>query len=87
MFSPSERACPISALCSSSRARASSRTRSASSTDCRIRSRRSSISFWIGPKAYRRSTKKVIAKAMIVQIIRPGMIWTSGFVASSEPIA
>jgi hypothetical protein len=40
--------------------------------DSRIRSRRSSIVFWIGPKAYRLSTKSVIAKQTIVQIIRPG---------------
>src|SRR5207253_5283381 len=55
---------------------------SASSIDCRIRSRRSSIIFWIGPNAYRFSTKSVIRKQTIVQIISPGVTEMSGFVAS-----
>ena len=71
---PSVRACariaeaslfawPISCLCSSSSARASRRVFSASSTDERIRSRRSSIVCWIGPNANFFSTKNVIAEA------------------------
>ena len=45
----------------------------------RIRSRRSSIAFWIGPNANRLSTKSVIRKQTIVQIISPGVTWISGF--------
>jgi hypothetical protein len=52
--------------------RASSRARSASSIDWRIRSRRSSIAFWIGPNANAFSTKSAIRKQTIVQIISPG---------------
>ena len=37
-----------------------------------MRSRRSSIVFWIGPNANRLSTKNVIPNAISVQIIRPG---------------
>ena len=66
------RAWPISARCSSSSLRASSRAFSASSIERRIRSRRSSIIFWIGPNAYFFSTKSVIRKQTRVQIIRPG---------------
>src|SRR5919109_490214 len=45
------RACPISARCSWSSLRASSRAWSASSSERLMRSRRSSMSFWIGPNA------------------------------------
>ena len=75
-------ACPISARCSSSSLRASSRARSASSIDWRIRSRRSSIAFWIGPNAYLLRTKNVIANATSVQIIRPGMTLISALAAT-----
>src|SRR6188768_299217 len=60
------------ALPISTSSRASLRALSASSTAWRMRSRRSSIVFWIGPNAYLRSTKNVIANAISVQIIRPG---------------
>ena len=69
---------PISCLCSSSSLRASARACSASSTAERMRSRRSSIIFWIGPNANFLSTKKVIAKQTSVQIIRPGTTSISG---------
>jgi hypothetical protein len=46
---------------------------SASSSARRIRSRRSSITFWIGPNANRFRTKNVSAKQMSVQIMSPGM--------------
>ena len=78
------RALAMSARCSSSIRCASSRARSASSIDWRIRSRRSSIVFWIGPNAYRLSTNSVIRKQTIVQIISPGVTWMSGFEASTE---
>ena len=48
-----------------------------------MRSRRSSMIFWIGPKAYLRSTKNVIPKQISVQIIRPGTTSISGFAATS----
>src|SRR5262249_38743008 len=80
--SASPLAWPISCRCSSSSWCASSRALSASSSDWRIRSRRWSIAFWIGANAYRLSTKSVIRKQMIVQIISPGVTWISGFVAS-----
>src|SRR5579862_1100768 len=51
IVSASPFACATSARCSSSRRRASSRVSSASSTARLIRSRRSSISFWIGENA------------------------------------
>jgi hypothetical protein len=41
------------------------------------------MTFWIGPKAYRFSTKNVMKKNTRVQIIRPGMIFVSGLVAAS----
>ena len=56
---------------------------SASSIDRRIRSRRSSIVFWIGPKAYFFSTKSVIANAISVQIIRPGTTLIRALAATS----
>ena len=62
----------MSCRCCSRSSRASSRALSASSTAARIRSRRSSIVFWIGPNANFRSTKNVIAKQISVQIISPG---------------
>ena len=65
-------ACARSARFCSSRSRASSRALSASSTACRIWSRRSSIVFWIGPKANFLRTKNVSPNATSVQIIRPG---------------
>src|SRR5581483_4883670 len=49
--SASLRARATRAWCSSSSLCASARARSASSSDSRMRSRRSSIAFWIGPKA------------------------------------
>src|SRR5581483_5091916 len=68
----SDFACPISARCCSSSSRASARALSASAIAFSIRSRRSSITLWIGPNAYLRSTKNVTPKAISVQIIRPG---------------
>ena len=68
----SERACARIARCCSSSSRASLRALSASSTAWRIRSRRSSIVFWIGPNAYLRRTKNAIPKQISVQIMRPG---------------
>jgi hypothetical protein len=47
-----------------------------------MRSRRSSIVFWIGPKANFFSTKNVIAKQTSVQIIRPGTTSISGEAAT-----
>src|SRR4051794_6298931 len=80
--SASDFACPISFLCSSSRLRASSLALSASWIANSMRSRRASISCWIGPNAYLRSTKYVMPKQTIVQIISPGVTWISGFDAS-----
>jgi hypothetical protein len=65
-------------LCSSSRLRASSRAWSASSIAWRMRSRRSSICFWIGPNANRFSAYSTMKKKIRVQIIRPGMIFVRG---------
>ena len=65
-------ACARMARFCSSSSRASLRALSASSTACRMRSRRASIVFWIGPNAYFLSTKKVIPNATSVQIMRPG---------------
>ena len=48
-----------------------------------MRSRRSSMIFWIGPNAQRLSTKKATPKQTIVQIISPGVTWISGLDASS----
>ena len=52
---------------------------SAASIECRIDSCRWSIIFWIGPNAYRLSTKSAIRKQTIVQIISPGVTEMSGF--------
>src|SRR2546423_1647180 len=67
------RASAMSFLCSSSSRCASSRASSAASIERRIASRRSSMSFWIAPKAYLRRTKRTIRKKTIVQIVSPGM--------------
>ncbi len=74
---------PISARCSSSRLFASARACSASAIDCSMRVRRSSIVFWIGPKANFLSTKRVIRNETIVQIIRPGLREISALAATS----
>ena len=68
-------------------ARLASRALSASSTAWRIRSRRSSIVFWIGPNAYFRSTKNAIAKQISVQIMRPGTTSIRPLPPSSVPSA
>ena len=47
-----------------------------------MRSRRVSIICWIGPNAYLLSTNRTTRKQTIVQIIRPGVTWISGFDAS-----
>ncbi len=84
MSADSERACArIARFCSSS-CRASLRALSASSTACRMRSRRSSIVFWMGPKAYFLSTKNAIPKQMSVQIMRPGTTSIRPLPPSSE---
>src|SRR5688572_14730538 len=77
----------IIARCSSSIARASARALSASSRASRIRWRRSSIIFWIAPKAKRLSTKNVTRKQRIVQIISPGRTWISWLAARTELIS
>src|SRR6187551_274022 len=87
MSADSERACPRIARFCSSRSRASLRALSASSTAWRIRSRRSSIVFWMGPNANFLSTKNVIANAISVQIMRPGTTLIRSFEdsAASRP--
>jgi hypothetical protein len=65
----------MSARCCSRSCWASARAWSASSTALRIRSRRSSIARWIGPKAHFLRTKNVIVKQTSVQIMRPGTTW------------
>src|SRR6476659_518253 len=72
MSAASPFASAMSWRCCSRSSRASSRALSASSTAARMRSRRASIVFWIGPNANLRRTKNVIAKQIRVQIIRPG---------------
>ena len=84
--SPPRRPWPCRSACGAPRAalRASSRARSASSSDSRIRSRRSSIAFWIGPNAYRLRTNNAIRKQTIVQIISPGVTLISALAATSS---
>ena len=84
MSAASPFASAISWRCCSRRPRASSRALSASSTAARIRSRRSSIVFWIGPNANCLSTKNVSAKQISVQIISPGTTSISPPVDSSS---
>ena len=74
----------MSFLCSSSSRCASSRALSAASIELLDRlAGASSIIFWIGPNAYRFSTKSAIRKQTIVQIISPGVTEMSGFAATS----